>query len=310
MIQDAPITSKGGVSTNESFCTPVVYTGAVCREYLQAQQVCLTGVGDNDIFIPMREPQQELETQAMQFLADLQLLTPSENCSEAIVPFICFSIFGLCNSCTRELYLPSLKDCNVLMNMCGPEFELAMSLNTIFSTLQVPRCDLFLNSTLICTGMYYTHACMHVLICCMPCMKFLSWYDRVYGVKSDSNIGNTTDESPASGEAEMSRPNVTPVLVCSDGFYDAGGACQPKCGEWEGSPHTAIVITDVVIVFQAVAYIVSAAVVLVLSCIQHQRMYVTSQPITDAIYLHTVYFHSSQFFIGSNFQQYLLSMKC
>ena len=101
----------------------------------------------------------------------------------------------------------------------------------------------------------------------------------------------------------MSRPNVTPVLVCSDGFYDAGGACQPKCGEWEGLPHTAIVITDIVIVFQAVAYIVSAAVVIILSCIQHQRMYVTFQTVMDA-----VYFHSSQLFIGSDFRQYTSSM--
>ena len=62
--------------------------------------------------------------------------------------------------------------------------------------------------------------------------------------------------------------------MCSDGFYDAGGSCQPKCGEWEELPHAAIVITDVVVVFQAVVYIVSAAVVLVLSCIQYQRMYV------------------------------------
>ncbi len=85
MIQDIPIASEGGVSANESICTPVVYTGAVCREHLQAQQECLTGVGDGDILIPMGEPQQELETLAMQFLADLQLLTSSENCSEAIV---------------------------------------------------------------------------------------------------------------------------------------------------------------------------------------------------------------------------------
>ena len=82
----------------------------------------------------------------------------------------------------------------------------------------------------------------------------------------------------------MSRPNVTPVLVCSDGFYDAGGTCLPKCGEWEELPHATIVITDVVYVFQAVVYIVSAAVVLVLSCIQHQRMYVTFQPVMDAMY--------------------------
>ena len=177
LIQDIPITSKGGVSTNESFCTPVVYTGAVCREYLQAQQACLTGVGDDDIFIPMREPQQELETQAMQFLAGLQLLTPNENCSEAIVPFICFSIFGLCDSSTRELYLPPLKDCNVLMNTCGPEFQRAMTLIANYPTLHVPRCDSFPNITVICTGMYNPHDCMRVLICCLLCRYFvLIWY--------------------------------------------------------------------------------------------------------------------------------------
>ena len=157
----------------------MVYTGAVCREFLQAQQVCLTGVGDNDVFIPMREPQQELETQAMQFLAGLQLLTPSEICSEAIVPFICFSIFGLCDSSTRELYLPSLKDCNVLMNTCAPEFQRAMPLIANFPTLQVPSCDLFPNITLTCTGicLLMYSACMHaytILYMHMTCIILIS----------------------------------------------------------------------------------------------------------------------------------------
>ncbi len=129
----------------------MVYTGAVCREHLQAQQECLTGVGDSDILIPVREPQQELETQAMQLLAGLQLLTPSDNCSEAIVPFICFSIFGFCDNSTRELHLPSLEDCNALMNTCAPEFQRAMPL---IATLQVPPCESFPNITLMCSGMY------------------------------------------------------------------------------------------------------------------------------------------------------------
>ncbi len=162
LIQDIPVASEGGVSTNESFCTPVVYTGAVCREHLQAQQECLIGVGDSDIFIPMREPQQELETQAMQLLTGLQLLTPSDNCSEAIVPFICFSIFGICDNSTRELYLPSLEDCNVLMNTCAPEFQRAILLNASFP---VPPCESFPNITLICSGM---HVLVRVLICCIP----------------------------------------------------------------------------------------------------------------------------------------------
>ena len=77
--------------------------------------------------------------------------------------------------------------------------------------------------------------------------------------------------------------------MCSDGFYDAGGSCQPKCGEWEGLPHVAIVITDVIVVFQAVVYTVSAAVVIILSCIQHQRMYVKLQHITDVMYLQYIF---------------------
>ena len=95
-------------------------------------------------------------------------------------------------------------------------------------------------------------------------------------------IGNTTDTSddiPTSGEAPIPGPsnvNVTQALECSDGFYEAGGICQPKCGEWEELPHSVIVITDVALVFQAVVYVVSASVVLVLSCIQHERMYVIS----------------------------------
>ena len=156
-LQNVPdIPSEGAVKANESVCTPVVYTGTVCKESLQVQQACLdlTGVGGDDVFVPMRELQQELETQAIRFLSGLQLLTPSEKCSEVIVPFICFSIFGICDSNSRDLYLPSSEDCEILTNdVCGPEFQRAMPLFAMFPTLQVPPCDTFPDVTLECTGM-------------------------------------------------------------------------------------------------------------------------------------------------------------
>ena len=67
---------------------------------------------------------------------------------------------------------------------------------------------------------------------------------------------------------------------CSDGFYlvvvnGTAGSCQPECATWEELPHHVIAVGDAFAISQAVVYIISAGVLLVIACIEHKRMYVS-----------------------------------
>ena len=102
----------------------------------------------------------------------------------------------------------------------------------------------------------------------------LSWYEYMHGVS----------QIPIQ-ETQLMRVQPVEKLRCQDPmlllYYCAVMASMmpeehasqsvengKDCHMW------AIVITDVIVVFQAVVYVVSTAVVIILSCIQHQRMYV------------------------------------
>ena len=64
---------------------------------------------------------------------------------------------------------------------------------------------------------------------------------------------------------------VTVILNCSEGFY-LEGVCQPECGVWQQFSDAAITATDFVIIFSIVVYLISAAVVIVLSLIRYKRV--------------------------------------
>ena len=83
-------------------------------------------------------------------------------------------------------------------------------------------------------------------------------------------------------EDENSSANISQLdekmqgIVCSENFYleERGGqrVCLPECGKWGDLPRSAEVATDVVVILHSVVYIISATAVLVLSCIQYERM--------------------------------------
>ena len=77
------------------------------------------------------------------------------------------------------------------------------------------------------------------------------------------------NSGPNSNESPMPRP-----ISCSQGFYvdNDFGLCQPECSKWENLPHHVELTTRVVAILGASVYIVSASVLLVLSCIHHKRM--------------------------------------
>ena len=121
-------------------CSAVIYMGEVCKPQLQMLQGCLPDRSNStEIYISQMDGELDgLETQVRQILGGLQLLSPSQECSAAVEPFICLYYFGLCDS-SGELYLPSSGECETLTTeTCASEWVMAQSL---LSSDQLPQCN-------------------------------------------------------------------------------------------------------------------------------------------------------------------------
>ena len=133
-------------------CFPENYTGSICREVLQSQQSCLPNTnarGDIIIAVDPSSSQEDKESEAEQFIGGLSFLSPSPECMEAVVPFLCFYIFPLCDSSDRP-YQPSSAECSAITNgICAREFETAA---TFARSDQLPQCQLLPETTLKCNG--------------------------------------------------------------------------------------------------------------------------------------------------------------
>ena len=71
---------------------------------------------------------------------------------EAVVPFLCFYIFPLCDSSGRP-YQPSAAECSTLIDgICAREFETAA---TSAIGDQLPQCQLLPVTTLECNGNWF-----------------------------------------------------------------------------------------------------------------------------------------------------------
>ena len=77
------------------------------------------------------------------------------------------------------------------------------------------------------------------------------------------------DHNDDSTVSPMARP-----IICREGFYldDEIGVCLAECSKYENLPHHVELITHGIVILSAVVYIVSASVLLLLSCLQHERM--------------------------------------
>ena len=148
----------GGETMQTACSSPAVYSG-VCQEFLQRQQTCL-GVPSNGVLVPQGRGDEVL---AQLFITALpQFLTLSLGCAAVIEQFLCYYIFGLCDSSTGELYLPSSGECRMVTEeTCGPELEQAMMFIAGIPDIQLPQCDTLPDITLECTpGICWV--CMHV----------------------------------------------------------------------------------------------------------------------------------------------------
>ena len=61
--------------------------------------------------------------------------------------------------------------------------------------------------------------------------------------------------------------------VCSDGFYrDEDGICRPECGVWEAFSYGTYIPVDAMVIITASVFFISAAVLLVLSCVHYKNV--------------------------------------
>ena len=153
----------GAVSNNETLrnssnpqCSPEIYTGTVCRSELQSLQSCIPDLyNSTEVYVSSNGRQSELERQLTTLLGGLKLIKPSLACQSAVVPFICFYYFSLCDD--GELYLPSSEDCiTIASETCAVELQMAVS---ILGRESLPQCDLLSASSsskldVGCSGKY------------------------------------------------------------------------------------------------------------------------------------------------------------
>ena len=131
----------------------MTYSGEVCRDELTSLQMCFSGVTSPPpaLNIPSLVDQQTGERDAMNLVNGLSFLSPSQQCREAIVPFLCLSIFTLCDSSNR-LHTILREDCLALRDdICADEWSQAVA---FLGTEVLPVCEDLPDITDECIGKY------------------------------------------------------------------------------------------------------------------------------------------------------------
>ena len=98
-----------------SSCSEVqTYSGEVCRAELTSLQTCFTGVAPSPpLSIPSNIDQQSSEINAMLLVNGLSFTNPSQECRDAVLPFLCLALFPLCDS-NGNLHSIVREDCVAL----------------------------------------------------------------------------------------------------------------------------------------------------------------------------------------------------
>ena len=124
------------------------YEGRGCRMHLQQLQECLPVIdGSNEVYIsPGNE---EAELQAMQLISGLDLLNPSSECREAVIPFLCLYLFWLCDA-SGTMYQPSSDDCTTIStDTCAREWQAAVG---VLGVGVLPQCESLPGTSISCNG--------------------------------------------------------------------------------------------------------------------------------------------------------------
>ena len=136
-----------------STCAQVtVYSGDICRNELLSLQTCLSDVTSPPpaLNIPSSIDQKTSESDAILLLNGLSFLNPSQQCKEAVMPFLCISIFNLCDS-SNTLHTATREDCLYIRDdVCVSEWSTVVE---ILGADVLPVCEeLPVNSMVECTG--------------------------------------------------------------------------------------------------------------------------------------------------------------
>ena len=126
------------------------YSGDICRDKLLSLQTCFSGVTSPPpaLNIPSSIDQETGESDVMTLVNDL---SSSQQCQEAIIPFLCISLFNLCDSSnTLHTIHTTREDCLYVRDyICTSEWSMAVK---FLGADALPVCKDLSNNTVECIG--------------------------------------------------------------------------------------------------------------------------------------------------------------
>ena len=137
---------------NAPTCAKVTaYSGGICRDELLSLQTCFS-----DVTSP--PPAETDENDIMSLVNGLSLFRPSQQCREAILPFLCIFIFNLCDN-NNTLHTILREDClHIRDDVCAEVWQIAVDYQ-----VPLPVCENLpdVNTMVECIGTQwqYTSLC-------------------------------------------------------------------------------------------------------------------------------------------------------
>ena len=130
------------------------YTGIHCLSTLQALTECESGTGRSAVYtsnLISDQSRAEKEIKDLFFALDV-LIKPSDKCRDAVVPFLCLYMFGLCGK-NSTTYHPTAADCfNIRDYICEDEWKQAADLAVMYGHPPLPNCSHLSDDGLKCDG--------------------------------------------------------------------------------------------------------------------------------------------------------------
>ena len=132
------------------------YTGIHCLSTLKALTRCESpDRGRSDVYytsnIISDQSHAENEIKDLLFALDV-LIKPSDECRDAVVPFLCLYTFGLCGEYDND-YRPTAAECsNVRDSVCENEWIQAAELLVLYGQPPLPNCSHLDNDGLECNS--------------------------------------------------------------------------------------------------------------------------------------------------------------
>jgi hypothetical protein len=131
------------------------YSGEICTDVFISLQTCFSG--DTTPPPPLNIPvsptvsQEMAELEAVRLFSGLPILRPTRECEEAILPFLCLSMFGLCD--TSDVFHTILRgQCLELRdNICADVWRGAIA---ILGPDALPVCEELADISDDCVGKY------------------------------------------------------------------------------------------------------------------------------------------------------------